>query len=139
MSVVAGPNAEPAFAATEAHLASQAASRGVVAEDLEHVELLVGRGVEELGAFEDVDAARPAARAPARERDARAALVADVDEATTLGSGDVDRRRVGALEDDQRQGGSPSSGARGGQSEGTGEGIVISSRGRSRARRAAHP
>jgi hypothetical protein len=72
----------------------------VVAEGVEDVELVVRRWIEEVGALEDVDAARAAARAPARERDRRGRLVAEIDERAAVGGGQLDGRPRGGLEDD---------------------------------------
>ena len=58
------------------------------AEDVEHVELVIGRGQELAETVEHFEAARAAVGALARKRDGRAVRVADVDERAAFGDGD---------------------------------------------------
>jgi hypothetical protein len=93
------PNTHTAVALTDAHLARQAAPGRVVAEEVEHFELLVFRGLEEIGTLEHIDPARAAARAPAREGNARGLLVAEVDQPRPLWGAHLEQREAGAFED----------------------------------------
>lgn len=64
--------------------------RRLVIEDVEQVELVGGGRLQLLRALEDVDAAGPAARRAARERDWRVVLIAEVDERVAALGVDLD-------------------------------------------------
>lgn len=118
LPIARGANPHEAFA-TQARLACEAAPRGVVAHQLEKLELVVARQLELIATFDDVDATRSAARSSARERDGSVVLVAHVDEPRAGGCFDDEGRRMGRLEDDGRHGGCfGRSASRGGAHEG---------------------
>jgi hypothetical protein len=89
-------------------LARESVPRRVVPEDLEQIDLVVRRRFEQLAAFDDLDPAGAAARAPARERYGRLRLVAHVEQAAAARDVDGEGRLVEGLEDDQRHGGAKS-------------------------------
>ena len=93
---------KPAGVGSQARLAGEAAALRVVAKDVEDIQLFVAGGVEKLGAFNHVDPARPAARAPTRERHRSTAVVTEVDQGGAGGGVGLDagEGRIGGLEED---------------------------------------
>jgi hypothetical protein len=86
----------------KARLAGEAPAFGVVAKNIEDIQLFVPRRFQEFPAFEHVDAARPAARAPTRERHRGIAVVTEVDQGGAGGGVGLDAGlgRIGRLEED---------------------------------------
>jgi hypothetical protein len=100
VSRIGGAHPQPPAAPPNVRLTRQAAVRRIVAEEVEHLELVLSGRREQVGPLQDVDAASSAARTSAGEGNGRLVLVAEVDQAPSIGGLDVDRRALGRLEND---------------------------------------
>ena len=81
---------DPQRAGPQPGLAREAHQRRLEVEHVEQIELIVGRRQQLVGAFEHVNAASPAARAAAIERNRRVVVVAQVDQRSTGRCVDLD-------------------------------------------------
>ncbi len=91
-------NAQSSPPGAQPRLTRETAARRVIAEKFEHFDLVVAGGIEQPGSFENVDAARAAARASTGELHGRFVHVAKIDEKAAIGRVD-DHASVGRFED----------------------------------------